>query len=129
MLDYNNHGLKGRIREDVLRPAEYNFKAKVSLPLLEDNRNLVLFHLFFMLIPQSQAWVSDRAICSTSGINLLPNITFQSPDEAVIVWQDSRFSGDTDIYAQRINLSSGQCVWNINGILYVIRVFIRNILN
>jgi hypothetical protein len=60
---------------------------------------------------------SNSGVLLSSNVyhQLNPNIVGVGNDEAVVTWQDS-INGSWDIYAQKMNLQSGN-VWGTNGVL------------
>src|SRR2546423_569402 len=64
-------------------------------------------------------WSSDSTantpICTLTSQQDDPQICSDESDGAIIVWQDTRNGGVTNIYAQRIN-AAGRPMWTQNGI-------------
>ena len=62
-------------------------------------------------------WGMDGvSICDVSGEQSGARLIADGDGGAIIVWEDFRNGGYSDIYAQRID-SSGQILWNPNGVL------------
>ncbi|KUG26232.1 hypothetical protein ASZ90_003929 [hydrocarbon metagenome] len=60
-------------------------------------------------------WTADGvAVCIQTSPQWSPTITSDGSSGAIITWRDDR-SGNSDIYAQRIN-SSGAALWTANGV-------------
>lgn len=53
-------------------------------------------------------------ICNASNEQVYPEILYDKAGYAIAVWMDNR-SGDLDLYAQKINLTSGETYWGVNG--------------
>ncbi|UCF05845.1 MAG: T9SS type A sorting domain-containing protein, partial [bacterium] len=60
-------------------------------------------------------WTADGvAICTATGYQEYPQITYDGAGGAIITWQDLR-SGNQDIYAQRID-AGGNVQWTADGV-------------
>ncbi|MBI5168740.1 MAG: T9SS type A sorting domain-containing protein [Candidatus Eisenbacteria bacterium] len=60
-------------------------------------------------------WTANGVVvCSASGNQSLPELVPDGTGGAIVVWEDVR-SGNSDVYAQRIN-SSGTPQWTANGV-------------
>jgi hypothetical protein len=61
-------------------------------------------------------WTANGVkVCSAVGDQVSPMIVPDGSDGAIITWQDGRGS-DNDIYAQRIDATSGTQVWEADGV-------------
>ena len=58
--------------------------------------------------------VNGYAVCTADGNQLYPELVSDGSGGAIIIWTDTR-SGNSDIYAQRVN-SSGTAQWTVNGV-------------
>jgi hypothetical protein len=59
-------------------------------------------------------WTANGvALCTATYSQLFPQLTSDGSGGAIITWQDDR-SGNTDIYAQRID-GTGKPLWTVNG--------------
>ncbi|MCX5752107.1 MAG: T9SS type A sorting domain-containing protein [Candidatus Krumholzibacteria bacterium] len=60
-------------------------------------------------------WTADGVpLCTATGTQYSPTVTFDGAGGAIITWYDSR-SGNSDIYAQRVN-ASGVVQWTGDGV-------------
>jgi hypothetical protein len=59
--------------------------------------------------------VNGTLICNATSLQSNPEIIYDGQNGAIISWIDYRNTGQTDIYAQRIN-STGHVQWTENGI-------------
>ena len=76
--------------------------------------------LILLFITNLQAqWSSDSTInnpiCTASGYQQAPQLVDDGSGGAIIVWEDSRFFNDDNIYAQLIS-SDGYPAWTIDGV-------------
>lgn len=61
-------------------------------------------------------WTTDGvAVCTAAGRQITPRMVTDGAGGAVIVWEDQRVSGSSDIYAQRID-SNGATLWTADGV-------------
>jgi len=74
---------------------------------------LLVTHIGFAQWPQDST--SKVNVCTATGDQKYPEVTFDCEGGAIIVWQDERNSSP-NIYAQRID-SSGTALWTTNGII------------
>ena len=59
-------------------------------------------------------WTADGvAVCAASGTQVVQGIVSDNAGGAIVAWRDLR-TGDSDVYAQRVN-GSGASVWTANG--------------
>jgi hypothetical protein len=62
------------------------------------------------------AWTPDGInVCTAPGNQQSPQIASDNAGGAVITWEDSRSTAQTNVYAQRVSLS-GSTLWTLNGI-------------
>lgn len=62
-------------------------------------------------------WVANGAIiCNAVDDQTTPKITTDGSSGAIITWDDKRFGGNNDIYAQCIN-NTGVVQWSANGVI------------
>lgn len=65
------------------------------------------------VIPQ---WAANgAAVCAASGSQRLSRMVSDGSGGAVFAWQDDRVSGNSDVYAQRVN-GAGSPLWTANGV-------------
>jgi len=54
-------------------------------------------------------------VCTATGLQELPQLVSDGAGGLIVAWEDSRLSGNFDIYAQRLN-ASGVALWTANGV-------------
>jgi hypothetical protein len=61
-------------------------------------------------------WTSNGvAVCAASGSQQLVRMVSDGAGGAILAWQDDRASGNSDVYAQRLN-AAGSPLWVANGV-------------
>ncbi len=85
----------------------------------EDNRLTGVFDIYAQRVNSSGTaqWMANGvAICSAANNQIFATIVSVGPGDAIITWEDRRNgTGNSDIYAQRIN-ASGVAQWAANGV-------------
>jgi hypothetical protein len=78
-----------------------------------------LLPLAFAASDAIAAWPTDPNVnvplCTAEGGQGAPDIVSDGAGGAIVVWEDGRRGGDSDIYAQRVD-STGAPSWTVNGV-------------
>ena len=83
----------------------------------EDTRNLLFSDIYAQHLNAngSPLWNPDGLeICVLNGQQNLPEAVSDGNGGIIVAWNDSRYSNNTNIYAQRIN-AAGNILWQANG--------------